>query len=412
MQKVETKLRPGSMAWLICLSALAVASCQILVPSDPDPRLVHERLLTLDTHLDTPALLVQEGFNIMERHDPQRDGSQVDLPRMKEGGLDGGFWAIYTPQGPLTEDAYRETRDTAILRAVAIHGMLAAYPNEFELATVPDDAARIAGAGKRIVYLSIENAYPLGEDLSLLATFHKLGVRMLGPVHFRNNQFADSATDPMGQQWGGLSPLGVELVQNANRMGFILDASHAHDDALRQMMALSQTPVILSHSGCKAIFDHPRNIDDDLLRQLAAQGGVIQINTYSAYLKKLDDRPERRLALEQLAEELSGRGAADRAWHRTKRREIDALYPPDLADFEDFMAHLMHALKVVGADHVGIGPDWDGGGGVTRLRDVTGLPAITERLLAVGYSEQDLQKIWSGNVLRVLGQIQDFAARQ
>ncbi|MCB1693504.1 MAG: dipeptidase [Pseudomonadales bacterium] len=376
-------------------------------------RQVHEDVIVLDTHLDTPALLIRPSFDIMARHDPALDYSQVDYPRMVEGGLDGGFWAIYTPQGPLTTDAYQAVRDTAILRAVAIHEMVASHPDVFELATRPEDAARIVGEGKRIVYMSIENSYPLGEDISLLKTFYDLGVRMVGPVHFRNNQFGDSSTDPDGQQWHGLSPLGKALVAKANSLGMVLDGSHAHDDVVRQMIDLSKTPIILSHSGVKAVFDHPRNIDDDLLRKLADSGGVIQINTYSSYLKKLPENPARREAFVELMKEVGSPddlSEADYAKYIEKRREIDAKFPPEQADFEDFMAQLMHALSVVGPEHVGIGPDWDGGGGVHGMEDISALPRVTERLLAAGYTEADLENIWSGNVLRLLGTAEAYAA--
>ena len=381
-------------------------------PQTTDPLELHERLITMDTHLDTPALLVQPGFDITHRHDPLSDYSQVDLPRMIEGGLDGGYWVIFTRQGELTDEAYADVLQVALERSAAIRDMVAANPDDFELALVAEDAARIAAAGKRIVYQSIENAYPLGEDLANLEDFFDLGVRMVGPVHFANNQFADSATDPDGPTWQGLSPLGRELVAEANRLGMILDGSHAHDLVFDQLLELSATPIILSHSGAKAIFDHPRNIDDARLLQLAEQGGVIQMNALGAYLTELPANPERQAAMGALFAEMratTDMSESRRAELTQRRREIDAQYPPALATFEDYMDHFLHVLELIGPNHVGVGADWDGGGGVAGMQDIAAFPRITERLLAEGYTEEDLAKIWGGNVTRLLAAAQAHA---
>ncbi|WP_116809925.1 dipeptidase [Steroidobacter cummioxidans] len=374
---------------------------------------LHERMLVLDTHLDAPANFVKPGWNVAARHSFDDDGSQVDLPRMIEGGLDGGFWAIYTGQGPRTSEGFAAARDTALLRALSIHEVVARNPQHFELALTSADAARIAAQGKRVVYLSIENGYPLGLDPTLLQTFYSLGVRLFGPVHFRNNDLADSATDP-AKEWNGLSPLGKRLVVEANRLGIVLDASHASDDVLDQLIELSRTPVMLSHSGCKAVFDHPRNIDDDRLRKLAASGGVIQMNSLGAYLKRIPPIPQRDKAFAELSAKYGPAAnlSADKAAElRQARRAIEKQYPLERATFEDFMNHLLHALRLVGPDHVGIGADWDGGGGVIGMDDVTALPKITARLLQEGYSAADIEKIWSGNALRVLKAAEDYAQR-
>ncbi|WP_026149373.1 dipeptidase [Sphingobium xenophagum] len=368
---------------------------------------LHQKLLTLDSHMDTPASLDLPGWSIEEEHDVHLDYTQVDLPRMKKGGLDGGFWAIYTSQGPLTVEGFHKARDFAILRGVSIRQMVAADPANFALALEAKDAAPIAAAGKRVVYMSIENAYPLGEDVSLLQTFYDMGVRVVGFAHFAHNQFADSSTDPSKKpRYGGLSPLGKELLKEMNRLGVVPDASHSSDQVLDDLLALSTTPVLLTHSGCKAIYDHPRNIDDDHLKALAAKGGVIQMNAYGSYLKASKPNPERQKAMGALFASLREGGAITaekRAELLARRQEIDRLYPEtDRATFDDFMAHMLHALKVVGPDHVGIGADWDGGGGVVGMEDVVDLPRITDALLKAGYSEADVQKIWSGNVLRVL----------
>jgi membrane dipeptidase len=283
--------------------------------------------------------------------------------------------------------------------------MVARHSDRFELALRADDAARIAASGKRIVYLSIENSYPLGTDISLLRVFYDLGVRMVGPVHGANNELADSTTDM--PEWRGLSPLGKELVAEANRLGMVLDASHASDDVFDQMLTLSTTPIILSHSGAKALFDHPRNIDDARLRRLAASGGVIQMNSLSSYIVATPANPERNAAMQALGERYgpmrSLAGERLRAY-AAERRAIEARYPVPRATLDDFMRHVLHVLRLIGPDHVGIGLDLDGGGGVVGMEDVADIPRITERLIAAGYGEADLEKIWSGNVLRLLRQ--------
>jgi membrane dipeptidase len=379
-----------------------------------DARAVHERLLTLDTHLDTPANFARPGWDMTDRHGWDEDFTQVDVPRMKQGGLDGGFFAIYTPQGPRTAAGNAAARDAALLRAVQIREMVARHSDQLELAFRADDAARIAASGKRVIFQSIENAYPIGWDVSLLKTFYDLGVRMAGPVHFTNNDLGDSATDPKGAEWHGLSPVGKAFVAEANRLGMILDASHSSDDVFDQMLAQSTTPIILSHSGCRAVFDHPRNIDDERLKRLAASGGVIQINAYSDYLMKAPANPERDAAFRALGQKygpLRTLAGAQLKAYAAERRAIEMRSPLQRASLDDVMAHALHALKLVGPDHVGIGLDWDGGGGVNGMPDVAAIPVITERLLAAGYSEGDLQKIWSGNVLRLLRAAEAAAKR-
>ncbi|MBD9434711.1 dipeptidase [Pseudoxanthomonas sp. PXM03] len=374
---------------------------------------VHEAALVLDTHLDTPANLRRPGWSIADNHQHEGDLSQVDLPRMKAGGLDGGFWVIYTAQGARDDTGKRAARDHGLKRLASILEMLAAHPAEMELALTADDAERIAGAGKRVSFISMENAAPLASDPTLLTAYHRLGLRMLGITHVRNNDFGDSSTDPAGAEWKGLSPAGRALVAEANRLGVVLDASHASDAVFDQLLALSSAPIVLSHTSADAIYDHPRNIDDARIRQLAAKGGVIHVNAYGGYLVDIPKIPEREAAMESLSKKFGSesRLPADRvADYLAERRAIEARYPTRRATFDEYMAHLLHILKVAGVDHVGIGADWDGGGGVVGLEDVSALPRITEALLAAGYSEVDIRKIWGGNLLRVLRQAQEGAA--
>ncbi|WP_373280359.1 dipeptidase, partial [Novosphingobium naphthalenivorans] len=367
----------ASAALLLPLQAVYASNDGSGDPASPAVVALQRQMITLDTHLDTPESVDRPGWSIMDRHDVHQDYTQVDLPRMKQGAFDGGFWAIYTPQGPLDTASYEKVRDFAVMRGMSIRLMVASHPDQFELALKADDAARIHAEGKRIVYMSIENAYPLGTDVSMLKLFYKMGVRETGFAHFRNNQFADSSTDPEGPKWHGLSPLGEQLLAEANKLGMIIDGSHSSDEVLDQLIAKSTTPVVLTHSGCKAIYDHPRNVDDTRLRALAAKGGVIQINSYGGYLRASKPNPERAAAYKALFAQMGSEEnmtAGQYAALLAKRREIDAKYPDtDRPTFDDFMKHLLHALQVVGPDHVGIGMDWDGGGGVVGLEDVSGL---------------------------------------
>jgi membrane dipeptidase len=387
------------------LAAIALFTAAPVAFGAEGPTAIHQRILTLDSHLDTPMSFGRPGWSMMDNHTFADDMTQVDYPRMVRGGLDGGFFAIYTNQGPRTPEGYAAARDQALERAVQIHEMVARNTGYFALATKADDAARIVATRRRVVYVSMENAYPIGKDLTLLKTFYDLGVRMAGPVHFSNNDLADSATDPKGPEWSGLSPLGKEFVAEANRLGIVVDASHASDQSFDQMLALSTTPIILSHSGAKAVFNHPRNIDDARIRALAAKGGVIQINSYSDYMVRVPPTPELDAALRALNQKYGPyrtlQGETFRNYVR-ERRAIEARYPVPRATMNDLLAHILHVLKLVGPDHVGIGLDLDGGGGVTGMDDVEGIPEITRRLVAAGYGEADLVKIWSGNVLRHL----------
>lgn len=363
-----------------------------------------EEIPHLDTHLDTPIHFGRAGWDITVRHTYHDDMSQVDYPRMVEGGLDGGFFALYTPQGPLTPQGYASARDWALMRAVHIKEMVAAHPDKFELAYTAADALRIKAAGKRIVFMSMENSYPIGTDLSLVETFHRLGVRLAGPAHFGTNELADSATDK--PRWHGFSPLGKKWLAEMNRLGMVLDASHSSDEVFDQMLALSKTPIILSHSGCKAVYDSPRNLDDERIKKLAEHGGVIQIN--SVYLIKRE-KNEAMDAVDDRLEVIDQLSADEQARLIKDYQAVAAEDHRPRASFDMFMQNLLHALKVAGVDHVGIGADWDGGGGVTGMEDVADLPKVTAALKQAGYSDADVAKIWGGNTLRVLKSAEDYA---
>ena len=392
-----------------CAPALDGSGSQILTPEEATISSkaddFHESIAVFDSHLDTPILFRTPDYRFLERQTWEEHGTHVDYPRMNEGGLDGGFWVIYTRQGPLDEASYKAARTHGIMRQAAIREFAAKYHDKVALAFNADDADRILANGKKVVFQSMENAYPLGLDVSLLETFYIGGLRMIAPVHFANNQFADSATD-IETLYEGLSPLGEDLVREANRLGMILDGSHASDDTVRDMIALSTTPIILSHTGAKAIFDHPRNIDDALLLELAASGGVIQMNIFGGYLEALQPSPERVAALAELEDEYGSNPAEMdeetlAAW-RSARAELDQTYPRPRSTYEKFMEHTFHVLELIGPDYVGISGDWDGGGGVDGMSDVSMLKKITDDLLAAGYTKKDVEKIWAGNMMRLM----------
>jgi membrane dipeptidase len=368
-------------------------------------RALHDRFVTIDTHLDTPtASLMRPGWDFAARHDYATDESQCDLPRMQEGGLDAAFFAVYVGQAARTDAGLAAAHARAVACFERTHEVLRENPAACALAGTADDAVRLKAEGRRAIYLSIENAYSLGRDAANVERFHRHGVRMIGLTHMLNNDVADASTDPRGPEWGGLSPLGREVVAECNRLGIVLDASHASDDALRDLIACSRAPVILSHSGPRAVCDHPRNVGDELLRALAARGGVVQINALPISL--LDDPGNGRTAAiaevllryQDLPSTPETRAAAHREYDA-----VCAQHPDPKVTLADFVRHIEHVVATVGIEHVGIGCDLDGGGGgFEGLRDVGDYPNITRTLRDRGWSETNLAQLWGGNTLRLL----------
>lgn len=380
------------------LAATALASCSGAndkAPAQAEP--LHSRLLTLDTHLDSPMNFSRAGWSFADRHELATDLSQLDIPRMKDGNLDGGFFAIYTDQGPLTAKGYADALAHARKRSDEIDKMIADNSDVIGAARTADDARRLNKEGKLIAFKSMENSYPLGEDLSLLKEFYDKGVRLAGPVHGLNNQFADSATDK--PKWNGLSPLGKKWVAEMNRLGIVIDASHSSDATFDQLLALSKYPILLSHSSLRSAHDHPRNLDEGRLKKLAEKGGAMCISTI--YMSEMNLSPERAKLFGEYEHigDLSPEAQADlvRQW-----RELDKTEQMWAADFEDYMKMVLRAIEIGGVDHICFGADWDGGGGLKGIEDISALPKVTERLKEAGYSDADLEKMWSGNILRVL----------
>lgn len=381
----------------ILLTASALTACSGgEKPKAPEAPL-HSRMLVLDTHLDTPLHFERAGWSFADRHALASDMVQLDLPRMKDGNLDGGFFAIYTEQGPLTAKGYADALAFARARSDLIDRTIAKYPDAIAPALTAADAVRLNKQGKLIAFKSMENSYPLGEDLSLLEEFYKKGVRLAGPVHSKDNQFADSATG--AARWKGLSPLGKKWVAEMNRLGIVIDASHASDAAFDQILDLSKYPILLSHSSLRSAYDHPRNLDEGRLRKLAAKGGAMCISTI--FLSEMNMSPARGELFGKY-ERIGKMTPAEQAELNRQWRELDKTEPLWAADFDTYMKMVLRAIEVGGVDHICFGADWDGGGGLPGIEDITALPKVTERLKAAGYSDRDIEKMWSGNILRVL----------
>ena len=382
----------------ILLAATALSACStgeqaVKAPEAP----LHSRMLVLDTHLDTPLHFERQGWSFADRHGLTDDMVQLDIPRMRDGNLDGGFFVIYTEQGALDAKGYADALAFARARSDLIDATITKHSDVIGAARTAADARTLTKAGKLIAYKSMENSYPLGEDVALLAEFHQKGVRMAGPVHSRTNQFADSATGEA--RWKGLSPLGRQWVAEMNRLGIIIDASHASDAAFDQLLVLSKYPIILSHSSLRSTNNHPRNLDEGRLKALAAKGGAMCISTI--FMSDMNMTPARGELFGQY-ERIGSLSPAEQAELNRKWRELDKTEPLWAADFEKYMAMVLRAIEVGGVDHICFGADWDGGGGLKGIEDISALPKVTERLKAAGYSDADIEKMWSGNVLRVL----------
>ena len=353
---------------------------------------IHARLLTLDTHLDTPLMLMRPGFDLGARHDPLADASQVDLPRLRQGGLDAGFWAVYVSQGKLTPEASQAAAERAERIFARIRDTVAAHPDDLALATSPAEVRTAVEAGKHAVLIGVENGNSLAGDPRRVWRFRDLGARYIGLVHSRNNELGDSATDAQ-ELHGGLSELGQQMVREMNRAGIMVDVSHASDKTFWDMLETSSAPVIASHSSARAVYDHPRNLTDDMLRAIADSGGVVQVNSLSGYLADLEISEGRRKAMAEMGRAMveareAGDDSMEEFWQIMGKANVE--YPPPLATVADVADHIDHMVSIMGIDHVGFGADFDGGGGVEGMYDASEIGNLTLELLRRGYSEEDL----------------------
>lgn len=373
---------------------------------------LHEKMLTIDSHTDTPMRL-SRNLDLSIKGNPRKAGGKVDYPRMKEGGLDAAFFAVFLGQGELTETAYEKSHANAIKTFNLLQKNLELNKELAGLSLTPKDALTLKKDGKRAIFIGVENGYPIGNDLSRVKQYYDLGARYITLVHTKNNQLCDSSTDPK-ELHGGVSEFGKKVIEEMNRLGIMVDISHASDKAFYDAIKYSKTPIIASHSCAKAICDNPRNLNDELLKALAKNDGVVQMCILSAYVKPAIKNPERDAAFSKLREKFKNYEQMDDASKEKlgmEWEELEIKYPQNLATVKDVVDHIDHIVKVAGINHVGIGTDFDGGGGVTGCFDVSEMKNITIELLKRGYSDTDIEKIWSGNLVRVMNKVNEFATK-
>ena len=329
-----------------------------------------EPIITVDTHIDINVDNFTDSLNYTMNTD-----TQFNLPNMMEGGLDVAWLVVYTAQGELNEDGYEAAYDNAISKFDAIDRLVNVYaPDQVELALTSDDVRRILAKGKKVIMIGVENAYPMGLDTSNVQKFWERGARYVSLSHNGHSQFTDSNTGEFDGTalHNGLSDLGKEVVELLNYYGIMIDISHPSKEGIRQMVELSKAPIIASHSSARALRDHPRNLDDEQLNWIKENGGVIQTTALGFFLTDREDPP---------------------------------------ANMDDFMDHIDYMVEKIGIDHVGISSDFDGGGGIVGWDDASETMNVTSALRERGYSESEIAKLWGGNLLRVLDEVQEIAAK-
>lgn len=381
----------------------------------------HDRILTFDSHVDVPQIFATPEL------DPGIDGdAQVDLAKMLNGGLDAVFFAAAVGQQARTDENYAQAKADALTMIGAVRRMTdELYPDRIQLAYTSADVRKIHGQGKFVAAIGLENAFAIGRDLSLIKRFYDLGVRYMSLTHIGHNDVADSS-DPnpaLGDddtEHGGISLFGRDVIDEMNRLGMIIDVSHISKDAMLETLHQSRAPVMASHSSVKALADVPRNMDDEQLLALKDNGGVLQVVAYSHYIKL--HSTEKAEAIRQLAESMDlathtdwGEASnAKIASYGARLIELDKRWPR--ANVQDFVDHIDHAVALMGIDHVGIGSDFYTGGGapsggLAGWMDATETPNVTLELIRRGYSEDEIAKIWGGNLLRVWAEVERAAQK-
>jgi membrane dipeptidase len=392
-------------------------------------RAIHERVIALDTHND-----INPSNFTAERNYTQDLPTQVNLPKMFKGGLDASFFIVYVGQGDLTPAGYDDAYKQAIAKFEAIHRLTKEIaPDKIELALTAADVPRIAASGRKVALIGVENAYPIGTDLSRIKEFYDRGGRYMSLAHNGHSQFSDSNTGERDGKWlyNGLSELGRKAIVEMNRLGMMVDVSHPSKQSMMQTVALSKAPIIASHSAARALADVSRNMDDEQLLALKKNGGVVQTVAFSSYVKVAPPpSAERTAALAALRKEFglpaaggggggrgggagSGGGAAaqlpesQRDAYQKRLADIEKKFPPPpRATVKDFVNHIDYIVKLIGIDHVGISSDFDGGGGVDGWNDASETFNVTLELVRRGYTEQQIGKLWSGNLLRVMAEVE------
>jgi membrane dipeptidase len=370
------------------------------------PADVHARAIIVDSHDDTTQrLLFEKGFDLGDRH----DNGNIDIPRMREGGLDALFFSIWVPSDVTGPPAVKR----ALQLIDRVHEAVRTHPTDLVLATTAADIRRAAAEKKIAALMGMEGGHMIDDDLGTLRDYARLGVRYLTLSHFKNNNWADSSTDKPAHN--GLTDFGKGVVRELNRLGVMVDISHVSDKTFADVLEITSVPVIASHSSCRAIANHPRNMTDDMMRALAKNGGVMMINYEVSFLSE-----ENRLASEKAGgvvaalDRMSKKCGGDEACStletaRITREAMDQGTLPAVS-WEKIVEHIDHAVKVAGVDHVGLGSDFDGATMPIGMEDASKLPKLTTALMAKGYSAADVEKILGGNILRVMEQVEQGAA--
>lgn len=369
---------------------------------------IHSAILTVDTHCDTPMNFEEDStYDLGARHN---EGC-VDFPRMAEGGLHSEFFAVFIGQGPRNDSSFEKVHNNAIKIFKAIQHNVAKNNSLAEIALRADDAYRITKEGKIAAFIGLENGYPIGHNLARVKEYYDQGARYITLAHSRNNDICDSSTDPAGPENSGLSALGEQVVHEMNRLGIMVDVSHISDEAFYDVLKISTAPVIASHSSCRALCGSPRNLTDDMLLALKGNGGVIQICILSNYLKTAEPNTQMDAALKLIREKYGDYATLPEDSKKIMRTEYRAVQKKfeKLATVRDIVDHIDHAVQIIGVDHVGIGTDFDGGGGVEGCRSAAEMKNITIELLRRGYTKPDIEKIWGGNVMRVLRRVEEVS---
>ena len=372
---------------------------------------IHKKALTVDTHCDTPMNLLDGNFDIGIRNKPPQN--RVDFPRMKEGGLDAMFFAAFTGQKPRTPENIAEAYKTANEMIEATKAACLKYNNLAEVAYRADDAARLEKQGKLAIYIGMENGFPLGTDISRVKEFYDKGVRYITLCHSYNNDICDSSSDKKGPEHNGLSSFGKQVVKEMNRLGIMVDVSHISDKSFYDVIETSAAPVIASHSSVRAIAHHNRNMTDEMIKALAKNGGVIQICLLDEYVKDPDTTSVYYQKRKEFYSNYEARSAAmtdeQKRELRKEWRALSEKYPKPLPTVSDYVDHIDYVKKLVGIDYVGIGSDFDGGGGLADCADVSQFPNITAEMLKRGYTAEEIEKVWGGNFFRVFKAVEQQA---
>ncbi|HLO59186.1 MAG TPA: dipeptidase [Bacteroidales bacterium] len=379
-----------------------------VIAQNEKARLVHHKACVIDTHTDTPMQLL-DGCDLAVRH--EAPDYRVDFPRLREGDVDAIFFGVFTGQKKRTPENYDEAYKMANRMIDSTKKAVSLNRGTVEMAYSVKDIAHISGQDKTAILLGMENGFPLEKNISRVEEFFKKGIRYITLCHTTGNDICSSSTDEGTDN--GLSDFGVQVVKEMNRLGMVIDVSHISDKAFYDVLAITKAPVIASHSSVRALCNHPRNMSDDMIKALAKNGGVIQICILGDYIVPGDTTSINHLKHQELRKKFHNWQFIDdkeraKAWREYD--SIDRAFPPVLPYITDAVNHIDHVVKLVGTDYVGIGSDFDGGGGLADCRDVADFPKITEELLRRGYSQKDIDKIWGGNFLRVFKEVEKAKA--